>query len=62
MSELQNVMERFRVALKSVQDRIDEAEARPTRDEVEKLKASRVADLQEFEKLKAELERLQKGQ
>ncbi len=62
MSELQNVMERFRIALKSVQDRIEDAESRPTLEEVEKLKTSREADLKEFENIKAELDRLQKGQ
>ena len=60
MSELQNVMERFRIALRAVQKRIEEAEARPERAELEALKQNREEDLKKFEQLKAELQALQK--
>lgn len=61
MSELQMVMERFRNALNAVKDRIETAEARPSQETLLELKASREADLVQFEKLKAELERLNIG-
>ena len=61
MSEFENIMARFRTAIKAIEDRIAAAEARPSIEEVEKLKATRQADLAEFEKLKSEFNRLREG-
>lgn len=62
MSELYQVMERFRRATATIRERLEEAESRPTREEIEKILEQRNLDLAELETLKAKLEQLEKGE
>lgn len=53
--------ERLETVVKNISDRMRELEARPTLEEIEKLKAERESDLNEIKELRSQIQELLRG-